>query len=127
MVRAYERLDKIPVHKVLRAIANRQPIEHEGIICYTSGTRLLTYHVHGMKCCVPGCAISGEFFAIEKTVNQPSAKWHLNLYGMRHGQEVMLTSDHRLPKSKGGLDVISNRQPMCMPHNFQKGNQLIHL
>lgn len=102
-------------------------LEHEGVLCHTSGTRLLTYHAYGVKCCVPGCTVSGEYFAIEKAMNQASAKWHLNLYGNKDGREVMMTSDHRIPKSRGGVNAISNRQPMCYIHNTKKGNQLIHL
>lgn len=127
MVRMYERLGEVPVNDVLKAIANRKPLEFDGIICQTVGTRLLTYHAYGVKCCVHGCTVSGQYFAVEKAINQPDAKWHLNLYGMRNGQEVMMTSDHRLPKSRGGLDGINNRQPMCSPHNSMKGNKLIHL
>jgi 5-methylcytosine-specific restriction endonuclease McrA len=39
----------------------------------------------------------------------------------------MMTSDHKIPKSLGGKDHISNRQPMCQPHNFEKGNRLIYI
>lgn len=123
-VKEYERVATVPVNEVLKAIAECKPLEVEGAVCYTTGTRLLTYHVHGVKCCVPGCSVSGQFFAIEK---QSTSSYHLNLYGIKDGREVMITSDHKFPKSRGGSDHINNRQPMCMPHNFQKGNKLIHL
>ena len=127
MVRAYERLGVVELRSVLKAIAEGKPFEYDGVVCYTSGVRLLTYHAYGVSCCVAGCKVCGEFFAVEKAVNQASAKWHLNLYGRQDGREVMMTSDHRIPKSRGGLNHLSNRQPMCSPHNFNKGNQLIHL
>jgi HNH endonuclease len=127
MVRAYERLGTLSVQEVLEAIAKERMIEYEGVLCHTSGNRLLTYCVYGVSCCVSGCAVHGQFFAVEKAVNQKSAKFHLNLYGMSNGAEVMMTSDHKIPKSRGGSNLISNRQPMCYPHNTKKGNQLIHL
>ena len=127
MVRAYERLTQLDVREVLKAIAEGQPFIYDGIVCNTRSNRLLTYHVYGTSCCVPGCAIHGEYFAIEKAVNQKSADYHLNLYGTQNGREIMMTSDHRVPKSKGGGNHISNRQPMCYPHNTKKGNQLIYL
>lgn len=127
MVRAYERMRIVSLNEVLAAIAQNRPMEFEGHICNTSGNRLLTYHVHGLHCCVPGCNVVGQYFAVEKAVNQASAKYHLNLYAMKDGREIMMTSDHRIPKSRGGLNTISNRQPMCYPHNSKKGNQLIYL
>ncbi len=126
MVRGYHRFAEIPVQEVLKAIAEGKPIEYMGVTCSTHSVRLLTYHVHGLKCCVPSCNLKGEYFAIEKAWGQTQAKYHLNLYGVTEsGEEVMMTSDHKIPKSKGGINHISNRQPMCAPHNGSKGNRLI--
>ena len=35
-----------------------------------------------------------------------------------------MTKDHILPRSKGGIDDISNYQTMCKPCNEVKGNKL---
>lgn len=127
MVRDYDRLGIIPLKEVLCAIAQGRPIKFRGTVCHTGGNRLLTYHVHGIHCCVFGCSAQGEYFAIERDYS-PNSQYHLNLYHRTiNGEEIMMTSDHRLPKSKGGIDDISNRQPMCYPHNTQKGNKLIYL
>lgn len=128
MIREYERLGTVPLELVLKAIARGNGLQCYGVYCHTSSNRLLTYHHYGVKCCVPGCELAGKYFAIERSVNQRTSKYHLNLYGEDvYGQEVMITSDHRIPKSRGGSNEIDNRQPMCAPHNFKKGNQLIHL
>lgn len=126
MVRAYERLGIISIQDVLKAISEGKPIQYLGETCYTSGTRLLTYHTYGVKCCVPGCCIEGQYFAVETAVNQRTSRYHLNLYAVHNGKEIMMTSDHKIPKSKGGVDHICNRQPMCYPHNSTKGNRLIY-
>lgn len=126
--RAYERLATVPLDVALKAIARGDKLNHHGIHCHTMSNRLLTYCHFGTDCCVPGCIVSGEYFAIEKAVNQKTSQYHLNLYGLdASGREVMMTSDHRLPKSQGGSNDIRNRQPMCSPHNTQKGNKLIYL
>jgi len=40
------------------------------------------------------------------------------------GREVRLTIDHRIPKSKGGTDNLSNLQSMCDPCNQEKADKL---
>ena len=127
MVRAYERLGVVPVDQVMKAIAEGKPFEYEGVECSTAGNRLLTYRTYGVKCCVLGCIMYGQYFAVEKAINDVHAKYHLNLYSNQNGQEVMMTSDHKFPKSRGGSNRIENRQTMCYKHNSEKGNQLKHL
>lgn len=35
-----------------------------------------------------------------------------------------MTKDHIIPKSKGGIDDLSNYQTMCERCNKEKGNEL---
>lgn len=82
----------------------------------------LRYQVFALKglCCV-SCGIKGEYFAKEK--NPKDKSYHLNLYGKTStGDEVMLTKDHIIPKSLGGLDTLDNLQTMCKVCNEAKGN-----
>lgn len=126
--RFYDRLAVVPLDDVLRAIESGEGFKYRHAYCHTTSNRLLTYFCYGVECCVPGCRVAGQYFAIERAINQRTSKYHLNLYGVdANGCEVMMTSDHKLPRSKGGSDSITNRQPMCHPHNMKKGNQLIHL
>jgi hypothetical protein len=48
----------------------------------------------------------------------------INLYGIRDGDEVMLTWDHLLPKSLGGSNRMENAQCMCFTCNNHKRNRL---
>jgi thiamine kinase-like enzyme len=78
------------------------------------------------------CGLKGEFFALEKQ-KQPNLingkelpdndKYHFNLYGYNeNGEEVMLTKDHIIPKSKGGKNNLENYQTMCSVCNWNKGD-----
>lgn len=67
------------------------------------------------------CKIKGSFFAIEK--NHESSGYHLNLYALdSQNEEVLMTKDHIVPKSKGGKNHLSNYQPMCTLCNAEKGH-----
>jgi 5-methylcytosine-specific restriction endonuclease McrA len=126
MVRTYDRFGIIQLDEVISAVAQGRPIKFRGVVCHTGGNRLLTYHTHGVHCCVPGCKAHGQYFAVERAYD-PNSQYHLNLYYKAdEWQEIMMTSDHKIPKSLGGPDLITNRQPMCYPHNTQKGNKLIY-
>lgn len=72
------------------------------------------------------CGVVGNYFALESAKNG-EAEVHLNLYGYdKEGDEVLLTRDHILPKSKGGKDACYNMQVLCLPCNKAKGAKLKH-
>lgn len=49
----------------------------------------------------------------------------MNLYAVDEaGNEVLMTKDHIVPHSKGGIDDISNYQTMCVRCNQKKGNDI---
>lgn len=83
--------------------------------------RYQTFFTKGTKCVC--CGIEGQFFAKEK--GKKCKSYHLNLYALdEDGNEVLMTNDHIIPKSKGGTDHISNYQPMCEVCNMKKGNKM---
>lgn len=74
---------------------------------------------HSLEC--PVCGMKSLFWALQRSGNRP---FHLNLWGLDSEQKLRLfTKDHVVPKSKGGLDVMENYQPMCMRCNGKKGNK----
>lgn len=96
-------------------------IELDGDIIKGNSQRYQTFFTKGTKCIC--CGIEGRYFAKEKVGCDKS--YHLNLYAIdKNGEEVLMTKDHILPKSKGGRDHISNYQPMCVKCNKAKGSNI---
>lgn len=85
--------------------------------------RYQTFVLKGTKCAK--CGVEGKFFALECHTANNSEKFHFNLYGIdKHGEEIMITKDHIIPRSKGGKNVLSNYQPLCIKCNQQKANHV---
>ena len=83
--------------------------------------RYQTFFTNGTKCVC--CGIEGKYFAKEK--GKKCNSYHLNLYAIdNEGNEVLMTKDHIVPKSQGGIDNISNYQTMCEPCNMAKGSKM---
>lgn len=92
----------------------------------TTQTRHLMF-LSGQISCVK-CGIKGTHFYIERGARDKVMPFSVNLYGLvasgpRMGEEVMLTFDHKLPKSLGGSDAFENAQCMCERCNMGKGNK----
>lgn len=91
-----------------------------------SSQRYQLFSLKGVSCVV--CKVSGQYFAIERSFSKVvpnKSGWHLNLYALNeHNEEVLMTKDHILPRSKGGGDVLENYQTMCSKCNGAKGNTL---
>lgn len=84
--------------------------------------RYQLFFTKGMTCVE--CGLVGKFFAKEKNTNKEN-KYHLNLYAIdKDGNEILMTKDHIIPKSKGGKNVLDNYQCMCVNCNRKKGNTL---
>lgn len=75
------------------------------------------------KCVCVKCQLEGAYYAKEKSKGQENSKrWHFNLYGVKHGREIMFTKDHIVPRSLGGKDILPNYQIMCSECNGKKRN-----
>lgn len=69
------------------------------------------------------CQLKGTYFWLEK---QPKNYIHFNLYANGYyNKETMMTMDHIIPKSKGGLTIQENLQLMCEECNKTKSDMLI--
>jgi hypothetical protein len=49
---------------------------------------------------------------------------HLRLFGIKNGQEIMMTKDHIIPRSVGGSNNFNNIQTMCCECNSTKQNEV---
>ena len=66
------------------------------------------------------CKIKGDHFWIESNTRG----WHLNFYAINyHGDPVMLTLDHIIPRSKGGTKASNNIQLLCKKCNGIKQDE----
>lgn len=96
-------------------------VNFDGDLIKGNSQRYQTFFTKGCKCAV--CGIEGKYFAKEKYEDQRT--YHLNLYAVDdNGTEILMTKDHIIPRSKGGVDDISNYQTMCKLCNEAKGNKL---
>lgn len=81
------------------------------------------YQVFAKSTTCVACGLDGTHFCVECHPGSP--KYHLNLYGVdKDGDEVLMTKDHIIPRSKGGKNVLDNYQTMCRICNLAKGNVL---
>lgn len=96
-------------------------------IAVTMGShRYQLFAEKGVKCVM--CGICGKFFALERGYKDNPNRYHFNLYGEdEQGNEIMITKDHIIPRSKGGKNRLTNYQPMCYSCNNKKSNKVINV
>lgn len=92
----------------------------DGDSIYMDSHRYWVFKEKGCNCVI--CGAKGLFFRKE-TTNKEGIHFHFNLYAInKKGEEVLMTKDHIIPKSKGGANHINNYQLMCQTCNVKKGN-----
>lgn len=115
-----ERLGKFSLSDVLDNIGKHRT-EYLGHFVNMASQRYRLFKNKGVKCA--HCGLAGKFFGLER-----HTKWerpHFNLYALdKSGNEVMMTKDHIVPKSKGGKDRQSNYQVLCCLCNVKKGDKV---
>lgn len=100
---------------------NDSLINIDGDMIKGNSQRYQTFFTKGCRCVK--CGIEGRYFAKEKHKN--ASRYHLNLYAIDNdGNEVLMTKDHIIPRSKGGHNSIENYQTMCKMCNEVKGNNM---
>lgn len=125
----YERKEIYSIEEVLskqiNPIDNRKRkenrVDFDGDLVYMDSHRYWLFKNKGVKCVC--CGLEGRYFAKERCGNVKS--YHFNLYTIdKNGNEIMMTKDHIIPKSKGGQDHLDNYQTMCYDCNYEKGDKL---
>lgn len=87
----------------------------DGFDVHPISLRYMTFYQKGTKCVC--CGKEGTHFRLCGYEN--TNRRHFNLYAE---DGTLMTKDHILPKSKGGLNRISNMQTMCTNCNSEKGS-----
>jgi 5-methylcytosine-specific restriction endonuclease McrA len=124
----YERHSTITLEEVIPFVStkeNKLPAvkEIKGIKIKMTSDRYAVFSSKGCDCVQ--CGIKGVYFAIERTRGSKEG-YHLNLYAVNSsGESILMTKDHIIPKSKGGLNRLDNYQPMCRICNSEKGSSII--
>ena len=99
----------------------KSKVDFDGDLIKGNSQRYQTFFTKGCKCAI--CGIEGKYFAKERHLKDNI--YHLNLYAVDdNGNEILMTKDHIIPRSKGGINDISNYQTMCKLCNEAKGNKL---
>ena len=99
----------------------------DGDLVNFRSSRLATFK-HSLRCAC--CGLQGSFFVKEKhrITKDLQLPFHLNLYAIdQNGYEVLMTSDHIIPRSKAPPNLHNNRQTMCVRCNHAKGSRNISI
>lgn len=113
-----QRIKIIPIEDVFKWIEENPRRIYWGRSDYTINCkRAKIFYKKGLVCVT--CGVIGKFFALEK---DKSGSLHLNLYGYNDDDEVLITVDHIVPKSKGGPNSMINYQTMCKICNENKAD-----
>lgn len=88
----------------------------------------LRYHCFAASLACERCGIVGDVMRLEYNdtdKTRPADRAHFNLYAVGagpDGEDVLLTKDHIVPKSKGGQDTLKNLRTYCGPCNWERGD-----
>ena len=113
-------LGKVSIAEVMKIVdlgAPRAWMEHgddKHIVKVCASQRIMVF-AKSMACVC--CERIGVGFRLER--HTPHQSPHLNLYA---ADNVLMTKDHIVPKSKGGRNHMSNYQTMCAECNDRKGS-----
>ena len=127
----YDRINTYPIEAVLanvlyesRAMGKEAKVDFDGYAVNMANDKYKLFDTKGIVCM--GCGIKGEYFAMERICGEQHI--HFNLYSIdEHGDEVLMTKDHILPKALGGENTIDNYQTMCVNCNASKGARMLSL
>lgn len=119
MKNRYVRAAVVPLPDGLEAIGkNNDRTMLGGHEVGVSSLRLRTFKSKGACCAY--CGLKATHFAIEKCQGSKLELYHMNLWGMRDGAEILFTHDHVHARGLGGADNIDNSVTACESCNNRK-------
>lgn len=137
-INQYEKKESYPAEDILKLVPDRKifsdgkikPRKYilniNGDMIKMASDRYYTF-LKSLKCAY--CSIEGKFMRKERILNHKgkptTERFHFNLYAINSdGDEVLMTKDHIIPKSKGGHNSIRNYQTCCVNCNSDKSSNL---
>ena len=117
-------MKKIKFHRVSELDLPRSPFSYLILLRIVSVEHLHDFkhwgldlfQKKGIKCANPNCKREGYYITLSVT-SAGTLVYHLLSKDL-----VLMTKDHIIPKSKGGIECITNYQPMCLKCNQEKGD-----
>ena len=106
-----------------------EPIKHDRLVrgkrVARPGGWALFHHMKGQPIRCHFCGCEADRWVAEKGQKDHLGHPVLNLFATnRDGQVVLMTRDHIIPKSLGGIDAVANLRPACGPCNEQRSNEV---
>lgn len=96
-------------------------IDADGNSCKLRRAKI--FYRRGISCIEKECNLTGSYFVLELWPD--GGGLHFDLFAINeHGHEVLMTIDHRYPKSLGGKNNLANYDTMCKNHNDIKANHV---
>lgn len=90
-----------------------------------SGARLFEHlRATGSQIRCWSCGIEANCFIANKGRNDKMGPPVLDLFAMKIDGPVLMTRDHIIPKSYGGVNDVANLRVGCGPCNHSRGNEL---
>ena len=117
----------VAIPRVMEAIKKHSDVGGAKVVLHgysvgVSSLRLRTFYrayKRGKMYCL-GCNLQASHFSIDSFKNTDQNSCHLNLYGKGPDSNILMTHDHRVARSLGGADTLSNTGMMCSPCNSKK-------
>lgn len=112
------------IEEVFKFLEDNKDVDTALFYGYPVHTHSLRYETfkRGLSCV--SCGIKGRYFVLEKG-HKDHLHYHFNLIGCNDVYDVLMTKDHRYPKSKGGKDNIENLDTMCQFCNEEKKDKIL--
>lgn len=85
----------------------------------------LFHHLKGQPIRCHFCGCQADRWIAEKGRRDKQGSPVLNLFAVgRGGAVVLMTRDHIIPRSLGGVDAVANLRPACGPCNEGRSNEV---